>query len=200
LASDRGPFWTLGHARTLRRQALAGATRATGQALVGTRRLGFGSLLAFIHAIVRIDWPLGALRNIDHRPARADARNIDHRNRLAGRNARRQWRPDSARRQLRKARRHHRGQPLIGVVRIDRIDGKPLIGMPLRPLDAIAGIDRATPAPTGQMTRALGTIPSAFGTTAPTGKPLTGASAFIDAVVRIDRASRVIEMNWCNPN
>ena len=198
MASDRGPFWTLWHARTLRRQALAGATRATGQALVGTRRLGFG-LLAFIHAIVRIDWPLRALRNIDHRPARADARNIDHRNRLAGRNARRQWRPDSARRQFRKARRHHRGQTLIGVVRIDRIDGKPLIGMPL--LYAPTRIDRASAAaPTGQMTRALGTIPSAFGTTAPTGKPLTGASAFIDAVVRIDGASRMIEVNWCNPN
>jgi hypothetical protein len=72
--------------------------------------------------------------------------------------------------------------------------------MPLRPLDAVARIDRATAAPTGKMTRALGTIPPAFGTTAPTGKPLSGASAFIDSIIGIDGASRVIEMNWGNPN
>jgi hypothetical protein len=175
------------------------------QALARSRRLGFGSLLAFIDAIIRIDRPLrplGTLRNIDHRPARADAGNIDHRERLAGRNAGRQRRPDGARRQLWKARRHLGRQALIGSLGIDRVDGKPLIGTPAPFLwNAPAGIDRRATAITGQMTRALGTIPPAFGATAaPTGKPLAGTSAFIDAVVRIDRASRVIEVNWCNPN
>lgn len=209
MAWKLGTLWALGHTRTLRRQALAGALwtatlRRARQALSWPSwRLGFG-LLAFIDAIVRIDrplGPLGALRNIDHRPARADAGNVDDRNCLAGRNARRQRRPDGARRQLRNARRHRRRQALIRVFRIDRPDGR-LAAAALRPLDAIARIDRAT-APTRKVTRALGTlgtIPPAFGTTAPTGKPLSGASAFIDSIVGIDGASRVIEMNWCNPN
>jgi hypothetical protein len=160
--------------------------------------------MLFADAVARID---RALRNIDHRVARADAGNPDHSNRLAGGNAGRQRRPDSAWGKLRNARWHFRRQTLIRVLGIDREDRE--LTRLAAALDAVARIDRATaPAAAGKplvrmarepAPRARRPVADVRRATAAR-NAVSWVNAFIDAVIGIDGASCMIKMNGGNPD
>jgi hypothetical protein len=180
------------------------ARSAAGEALVGV-------LLA--NAIVRIGRPLRPHRNIDHRPPRADARNKDHRERLARRDARRQRRPDGARRQLWKTGRNLRRQALIGTLWIDRVDREltrfgafiyaitRIATAPTAPRTrrTIARMLAAAPTP-ARIDRTARTTGQMAGTLGTAGKPAADFSAFVNAIVGVDRAPRVIKVNWLKPD
>jgi hypothetical protein len=165
-----------------------------------------GVLAAFRRFDLRPLWPL---RNIEHSPPRADAGNIDHRKRLAGRNAGRQRRPDGARRQLWNARRHFRRQ-LLRMIWVDRVDGEPAFIHSIARIDAaptgtrrkMARTFTAAPAPAGidRTARTTRQMARTLWKTWETGQPLIRVPAFAYAIIGIDGASPMIKVNWCNPN